>query len=265
MMNTAEEKSLSVLFARLDDLCRTARQGSLGVSCFLSPRELHFAKKHLASEGVLFFEWGGYDDAERKKIYVLPEYMEGIGGTDAFEEFGFDHEVTAVTVSGSGYKRLNHRDFLGSILGLGLQRSVVGDIFVVEDEIPKATVICEKNVARFICDTLTKVGSDTVSVRTEELSGMKIPERKYSHVSDTLASPRADCVVAALCSFSREKARSAVVNGLLEIDHELCERPDKNLVAPCIVTVRGVGKFRINSLSDKTKKGRLRLDADKYI
>ena len=70
MMNTAEEKSLSVLFARLDDLCRTARQGSLGVSCFLSPRELHFAKKHLASEGALFFEWGGYDDAERKKIYA---------------------------------------------------------------------------------------------------------------------------------------------------------------------------------------------------
>ena len=75
----------------------------------------------------------------------------------------------------------------------------------------------------------------------------------------------ADCVVAALCSLSREKARVAVVNGLFEVDYEICERPDRTLTAPCTVTVKGYGKFRINSLCDKTKKGRLRLDADKYV
>ena len=71
--------------------------------------------------------------------------------------------------------------------------------------------------------------------------------------------------MASLCSLSREKARVAVVNGLLEIDYECCERPDRTLTAPCTVTVKGYGKYRINSLSDKTKKGRLRLDADKYV
>ena len=136
---------------------------------------------------------------------------------------------------------------------------------MIEGDVPRATVICEQNVARFICDTLTKVGSDTVSAKMTELTEITPPERKFSHISDTLASPRADCVVAAVCSLSREKARVAVVNGLLEIDHEICERPDKTVEAPCTISVKGFGKFRINSLCDKTKKGRLRLDADKYI
>ena len=264
-MNTAEEKNLTVLLARLDDMCRTAEEGSLGVSCFLSPRELHFSKAHLSRKGALFVEWGGYEDAERKKIFVLPEYMGGVSDTAGFEDYGFEAGITAVTVKGSGYKKLNHRDFLGSILGLGLQRSVVGDIFLLDGDVPKAVVICEKNAARFLCDTLVKVGSDTVSVSLAGLSEIKAPERKFAHINDTLASPRADCVVAALCSLSREKARVAVVNGLFEVDYEICERPDRTLTAPCTVTVKGYGKFRINSLCDKTKKGRLRLDADKYV
>ena len=264
-MNTAEEKNLTVLLARLDDMCRTAEEGSLGVSCFLSPRELHLLRTHLCRKGTPFIEWGGYEGAERAKIFVLPEYMEGITSVASFEDFGFDCGIAAVTIKGSGYKKLSHRDFLGSILGLGLQRSVVGDILIVDADTPRAVVLCEKNAARFLCDTLTKIGSDTVSVSPVELADIKAPEKRFSHISDTLASPRADCVVASLCSLSREKARAAVVNGLLEIDYECCERPDKALTAPCTVTVKGYGKFRVNSLSDKTKKGRLRLDADKYV
>ena len=267
MTANVEEKNLSVLFARLDDLHRSARQGVLGVSCFLSPRELHFARQHLKQSGAAeqFFSWGGYDDAERQKIYILPEYMEGICDTSSFEEYGYDDGIAALCIKGSGYKKLTHRDFLGSVFGLGLQRSVIGDIFVSGDDEPSATVICEKTVAQFICDTLCKVGSDTVSVKMKDILEIAVPERKFLHITDTLASARADCIVAAVCSLSREKARVAVVNGLLEIDHECCERPDRILVAPCTVTVKGYGKFRINSLSDKTKKGRLRLDADKYI
>jgi RNA-binding protein YlmH len=220
----------------------------------------------LNKSGSPFLEWGGYVDAERKRIYVLPEYMEGTEDVSAFDEYGFDDGVAAVSITGSGYKKLSHRDFLGSILGLGLQRSVVGDIIMLDDgNIPMAAVICDRNAARFLCDTMTKVGTDTVTVRQMALSDISVPEKKFAHINDTLASPRADCVVAALCSLSREKARVAVVNGLLEVEHECCEQPDRTITAPCVVSVRGYGKFRINSLADKTKKGRLRLDADKYI
>jgi RNA-binding protein YlmH len=84
-------------------------------------------------------------------------------------------------------------------------------------------------------------------------------------ISDTVASPRLDCIVGALCSLSREKARATVESGLVELDFEREERPDRTVSAPCIISVRGYGRFRINSVSDMTKKGRYRLNAEKFV
>ena len=151
------------------------------------------------------------------------------------------------------------------MLGLGLERDVVGDILVTEGERPSAVIICDRTVSEFICENLVKVGSDTVSVKVLECEHIRPPEKRFLHVSDTVASTRLDGVVAALVSVSRERAKEIVLDGAVEVDYELCLRPDKSLISPCTVAVRGFGKFRINSLIDKTKKGRTRLDADKYV
>ena len=258
-----------ILYARLDDLCNGAVKGVMGSSCFLSPRDLHYAREYISRThaNVGFIEWGGYGDAERKKIFLLPEYMEGVESYSQLVEYGFEDELGALEIIGSGYKKLSHRDFLGSVLGLGLERSVIGDIFLSEgeDSRVRATLICERKIAPFICDTLIKVASDTVRTKIIELCDIEPPERRFVHISDTVASARLDCVVSSLLSLSREKAKSAVEAGLCEVDHETCERADRMLTAPCTVSVRGYGRFRVNSLSDKTKKGRLRLDADKYV
>ena len=191
--------------------------------------------------------------------------MEGVSEYVEFAEYGFEGDISAVRVVGSGYRTLSHRDFLGSVLGLGLERDVVGDILVNEGEKPHAVIICDRAVSVFICENLVKVGSDTVRASVLECEDIAPPERKFLHISDTVASARLDGVVASLISTSRERAKEIVLDGAVEVDYEVCERPDKVLTSPCAVTVRGFGKFRINSLADKTKKGRIRLDADKYV
>jgi RNA-binding protein YlmH len=72
-------------------------------------------------------------------------------------------------------------------------------------------------------------------------------------------------VIASICRLSREKAREAVIGKLVEVDYECREQPDREVVTPAIISVRGYGKFRIVSLSDKTKKGRYRLLAEKFL
>ena len=266
-MTREQEKEMTILFARLDDLCGAAMQGELAATSFLSPRELHFSGRYLASRGMSsrFISWGGYSDAERKRIFILPEYIENIGEYSELSLYGFDDVLSCVEVLGSGYRRLSHRDFMGSVLGLGLERSVIGDIVVYEGEKPRALIICDKAVASFICENLLKIGSDTVKVRELSLADMEPPERRYQHITDTVASPRLDGVVASLISVSRERAKEIVSDGAVELDYEVCERPDKTVSGGSLLTVRGFGKFRINSLNDKTKKGRIRLDADKYV
>jgi len=266
MMNISEDKDYKILFARLDDLCRSAEQGIPVSSCFLSPRELYFGAQYLRTHGMTgrFLEWGGYESAERKKLIVLPEYMEGVTH-EGLSDYGAECDIAALSVTGSGFVKVTHRDFLGSILGLGLERDVLGDIVLFEGEKNGATVICDSGIADYISANLINVGRDTVKVKRVTLDASFLPERKFLPIRDTVASARLDCIVASVCSLSREKAREAVVAGLVELNFETEERPDRGVTAPATLSVRGYGKFKINSVSDVTRKGRFRLDAEKYV
>lgn len=250
------------LYARLDDLIRRADRGNVGISAFLSPRELHYAEKYLKSAGARYFAFGGYTTAERKRIYLLPEYMEGVSSAAELAEYGEDSAITVLEARESGFESLNHRSFMGAVLGLGLERDVIGDIIVTDGG---ALIICDRAIAEFILSSLERVGRDRVRLSVTELEEDYEPKRDFEAVSDTVASPRLDCVVGALCSLSREKARSAVEDGSVELDYECCQRPDCEVTEGALISVRGYGKFRILSLCDKTRKGRYRLLGEKFL
>ncbi|MBQ9113248.1 MAG: hypothetical protein IJY08_06675 [Clostridia bacterium] len=253
------------LIARLDDLRDRAEGGSVGMGDFLSPKEAHYAEMYLRSVGARYLLWGGYEDAERRRVYVLPDYMEEADRAEALADYGFDCDVCAVLIHTDGYRKLSHRDYMGSVLGLGVDRAVVGDILVYGENGAEAAVFCTSAMRGFFVAELAKIAREKARVREIDPSEISLPERRFSAVSDTVASPRLDCVVGALCSLSREKARAAVVSGLVELDYECEERPDRTVSAPCLVSVRGYGKYRVLSVSDKTKKGRFRLSAEKYL
>ncbi len=257
-----KQDELRILYARLEDMCRKAEKGEAAVSDFLSPRELRCAESFLCGRGG-FFCFGGYPDAERARIYILPEYMDSVCDMAGLEIFGAESRIAAVLVCGSGYEKLTHRAFMGAVLGLGLERAVIGDI--VQSGEHEAYVFCDSAIASFIAESLTDVGRDKVKAKL----CLSLPEpsfeRKFLSVNDTVASARLDCVVAALCSLSREKARAAIESAAVELDYECAEKPDREVVPPAIISVRGYGKFKILSLADQTRKGRYRLSAQKYL
>ena len=268
-MSFNDDRELIALGARLDDLCGRVGGGELAITAFLSPRELAYSERYLRQKGADFRFFGGYDGAERRRVYILPDYM-----SDAFEggcvdtvlsEYGYSTEITPLRILGSGYRKLSHRDFLGSLLGLGIERSVVGDIVLLGDEEREALVFCDSAISEYIFSQLVAVANDKVRVSRADTGDIQIPDRKTQPIRDTVASPRLDAVVAALCNLSRERARAAVVSGLVEIDFESEERPDRTLSAGTTVSVRGFGRYRVTALSDKTKKGRYRLEAEKYV
>ncbi len=274
-MNFTENPEIRALVARLEDLTARAAKGEMGVTPFLTPRELHIAKEYLKRQGALYATFGGYPSAERQRIYILPDYMEelsqaeGEDGKFDFEnkisEYGYSTDITPLKISGSGYRRLTHRDFLGSVLGLGAERSVVGDIVLLDGDGKEAAVFCDGAIAEFFLRELTLVANDKVKVAKTESGELELPQKRTEPIHDTVAAPRLDAVVAAMCNLSREKARGAVTAGLVELDFETEERPDRTVTAPALVSVRGFGRYRVLSLSDKTRKGRYRLEAEKFI
>ena len=258
-----KNKEMERLFSRLEDLKKRAARGDVGISAFLSPRELYYAERFLLKSATSFLSFGGYAEAERKRIYILPDYMESISSAEELGEYGYASGIVALIAKGSGFERISHRSFMGSLLGLGVERDVIGDIVMLTED--SALVLCDESMAQFLLLHWEKVGRDKIKLSPTEMSKAFSPERRFAPISDTVASPRLDCVVAALCSLSREKARSAVENALVELDYECEQRADREVEPPCLISVRGYGKYRITSLCDKTKKGRFRLVGEKFL
>ena len=275
-MTPREQEELRGLYARIEDLSDRAGQGELSATCFLSPREAYFAACYLERLGVPYYAYGGYREAERKRLYLLPDYMP-FGEeqpepdteldslwTSHLAAYGYESDISVVKICGSGYRALTHRDYLGAILGLGLERSVIGDIRVLEES-ACAAVFCDAAIAGFLEGEMTKVANDKVRLCRVSAAEIRIPPRRVEPIHDTVASCRLDCVIAALCGLSREKARETVCGGLVEMNFESEDRPDRVVCAPTLLSVRGFGRYRVIALTDRTKKGRIRLEAERYV
>lgn len=259
----------SLFEARIEDLCRRAeKRFEPAMGDFLSPGEAAVAKIALARirpDGIPVF-FGGYAGSERTRLLVLPSYMEPEEPIDTdvlwiqYPEIARE-AVAAVRIQGSGYRKLSHRDYMGSVLALGIERSVIGDI-VPQDDF-SAIVFCVPGMAAFLAQELKKIGSDAVHTAPFDIPKDFTVERQFQAVRDTVASARLDCIVAALAGLSREKAQIAIRSDQVEVDHLPEDRVDRIVSADSVIAVRRVGKFIIRSVDEQTKKGRYRLVADK--
>ncbi len=255
----------ALLLARAEDLLARAENGEITYTAFLTPAEqrtltraMPWAKEKMRTEG-------GYAAAERARILFLPPYLWEMD-EDVLNECLCDvREECLVTLQlqGSGFRELYHKDYLGAVLNLGIERDAIGDLCVTGPH--TAVLVCDRVMADFLCENLTRVANDAVKLSRVTLAASFDGGRRFQPLSDTVATPRADSVVAALANLSRERAQALFREGLVEIDYEPASKPDQTLGEGCVIVIRGKGKFIIRSLSEQTKKGRIRLLADKYL
>ena len=270
------ERERRLFYGRIDDLSGRRDGGEVVFSSFLSPKEQHLLGQYLRRQGredsVRFF--GGFDGAERRLACFLPDYMEELlwDGADEKVLLGdyVKEALEVLEIRGSGYREITHRDVLGATLGLGVERDAIGDILLIDGdgngrEQPRVYLIVTSRIAPFLLSELKKIGSDSVRVRRGQIPADFVFTPRTRKITDTVASNRLDCVIGALVNTSRDKAQSLIRGGLVEVDYETEQRVDARLSTPCTLSVRGHGKFRLLSLFDVTRKGRLRLFAEQYL
>ena len=266
-----DSAEFKLLCAKTEDLFARAT-GEPVATPFLTPAEQYFLASYLRERGMqdraLFF--GGAPGAKRQKLFVLPEYICALAqggdlygttvsflGEDAFSE------ICPIKVAGGGFRALSHRDYLGGLLSLGIDRAVIGDIAPIDEY--SAYVFVDCKIVGFLTESEVRIASDRVKITRANLpDGYEIVQ-KMQAMSDTVASARLDCVIAALCHLSREAAQNKIKIGDVERNYETATETDIAVQAEDTISVRGVGKFTVRALSDLTKKGRYRLLADKYI
>lgn len=256
-----QSKDDALFLKRINELASKAYMRGICVySNFCGLHESHlFFQTICELPNVRYQLFGGYEEAERRVVCFCED--------DSFHNIQFP--IVCVHITPASWKssatrkyteHLTHRDYLGSILGLGVERSKIGDILLKG---PEAYVFLKEEIRDFLMDSLsqvkhTRVVCEEVSWRNDKIAPNL--EQKNAYVP----SLRLDAVLAGGFSGSRSQLSQLIRAQKVYINGRLASSNSEALKEGDIVSVRGTGRFRLSSVDGQTKKGRYRITIEKY-
>lgn len=216
-------------------------------SRFLEPSALDRARAAAAKAGARVAFWGGFDDAERR--------MAAFYDQDAPEHA--DWPVAALRLEWNAkFAHPGHRDLLGAVMGLGIERETTGDIVMgTYRDAECAYLFAAREMADYIAASLESAGraSLKVSVATEE-PALLPPEGAQMRL--TVQNARLDAVLAAACRLSRAEAQCLIAAGLVKLNHAPQTHSDARLGEGDLISARGYGRVRLEALEGESRRGR---------
>lgn len=246
-----------LLKARLIELAKASyQQNRYTFSNFLSPSDLVVLDELAPDLKYVDYQcFGGHEICERQMIRFGSE--EALGYEEAYP-------ITILEIKPLLEKfaeNLEHRDFLGAIMNLGIKREILGDIIVKGKS---AYLFCEDDIADYICSGLDKIRHTNVKVeRCEgEIDALK---KELSDMEVLVSAPRFDAIVAALGKLSRSEAQQLFRDKKVLLNGRVCENNSMQLKEDSIFSVRGYGKYVYVGSGNLTRKGRIYVHLKKYV
>lgn len=182
------------------------------------------------------------------------------------DELGYDEPfpISIIKISPRSPKfaeKLTHRDYLGSILSLGIERRLLGDIVIKNTD---AYLFCKSDIAEYITQSLERIRhTDVISKITDTLPDGELFKTERKRIQAN--GERIDAIVAKVFGISRDDSLSLFKKRLVFIDGRLCENNSAALKHGEIISVRGYGRFIYRGYESLSKKGKLNIDIDLYI
>ena len=244
-----------LLLARVLDKLELARRRNIpSHTGFLSPGERACVEALLAAAGHprhLFF--GGYEGAQRNICVFLPDWQEEADASDA---------MAFLRAAWHESEHPTHRDLLGSLMALGVERETLGDILVSEGS---ADLIVSAGVAQYLLDNWTGAGRTALRLTAIGADALRVPEQKVKEIRDTVATLRLDAVTAAGFSMSRGKAAELIAAGRVQKNYREVTKGDASVAQGDVISARGLGKFEVAEVGGLSKKGRTGILLRRYL
>lgn len=246
-----EAKDMAI---RLLDLADQVDRGRpFGVGPFMTPFAAQVGQTISAHmKTVVSKAWGGYHEAERVKISFAQNDYDG----------PIDYGMTLISVTWDDrYRLIGHRDVLGSLMGLGIDRAVLGDILM---QGAGAQIVADTSMADWICQNFVKVAMVPVHAEIIPMEEIKPPQKTAREIRATVASLRLDAVGAAGFGISRAKMVKAVEDARTEVNWAPAKSASQAVKAGDIISIRGRGRIEIKEITGQSRKGRTGLLIDRY-
>lgn len=257
-------KDSQVFMKHIQDLImRSYMQNRPYYSEFLSLEESGMVYAQLQNQrDVTLHLYGGYENAERQVLAILPVGYETAPPVP----------VSCIRIEPVQFRfhdELSHRDYLGALMNLGIERNLLGDIVIHRETkkghtYPVAYVFCLMRICDFIIDNLSKIRHTQVTCSEEKEYEIQY-EPSFEELTGTVASMRLDAVLAFLIKQSRSQVAALIGEKKIFINNICIQNASYRLKENDVIRIRGYGKYIYQSEGLLSKKGRLVIHVLKYI
>ena len=233
--------------SRIEDYLKQVGTHRKVFTPFLSSVQQEIIKKHTPQKIKLAFD-GGYENAEYKKCLISYEAV----------ELPFPI-ICLKAVYDTKYHSMNHRDVLGALMNLGVNRNQFGDIIVDNGSV---YIFVNRDITNFMKQELQKIKQ--CALVFEEYDEKILFEIEFDYQERIVSSFRLDAIVAAITNLAREKAKKMVQEGLVKVNHIPLEDCTHLCNNKCTLSIRGYGRFKVEVLDKTTRNHRHYIRVGKY-
>lgn len=197
---------------------------------------------------INYHQEGGYEDSERKVIIIYPSYK---------VKDDVDSCISALKVEGNfKFTDLNHRDYLGAIMGLGIKREKVGDILIHDSH---GKIVLNKEILEYIKYNLESIGKETVEVKEIGLEEVSKGIEEYKEISATVSSLRLDAVLSSAYNLSRSSSAKYIKSSKVKVNWKPIDQISFEINEGDLLSVKGYGRMRLHKINGTSKKGRIKI------
>lgn len=213
---------------------------------FLDPREQQIVTLILGKNNDVYTYglYGGFGDLERKRLVLAPFY-ETIT-EDVYEV------VLLKTTYPSKFVTIEHRDVLGTLMSLGIDRKKTGDLFIDDKHI---YIVITKDMVEYIKLNLTKIKHASIQFAEENWRSELVSNDQWIVADYVLSSLRLDAYIKEVYNMSRNKAAGLIRADRVKVNHTDVNQPAIQLIEQDMVSVRGFGRSKLIAAKGKTRKG----------
>ncbi|MFZ5988835.1 MAG: RNA-binding protein [Bacillota bacterium] len=224
---------------------------------FLDPYQKNVVMKGLEISGIKEYCFsGGFSGAERTVVIFCPNNM------PVSPDVEFSYLFKVLSIGLKSRESFSHRDYLGSLMGLGIKREKIGDILVRDDF---CLVVVLEEIAEYIKYNLTKVGNAKVEVEIADISELNLVEPKIKEINSTVASLRLDSVASVGFGMSRSKIAELIRAQRVHLNWEVTASLTRLVKEGDTISIRGKGRVVLHKIGNTTKKDRIHVLLKKFI
>lgn len=257
----SRDKESRNFFAQSLDKLEQSRHCPSATGFFSPEEQADFSGLLQQIHNPLHLWLGGFPQAVRNICYFPADWQEDLSQEELQEEL-IESEYPLTFLEGQCGTSVNHRDVLGSIMGLGLSRRKIGDIYT-EDKLCQVVVLPE--TAGILLSQWESVGRGNVSLREIPYTELRVPELRTKDIYGTVASLRLDSLVATGFSLSRSKASTLIIQGKILVNHREVGKVDFLLSQGDLLSCRGLGNCKLLEVGGQSRKGRIQVTMAKYV